>query len=143
MSLTRCRATGNQMYRDWAWDAFVAINATTRVGSGFSSINNVNVAGGGGFQNVQESFLFAEVMKYSYLIQSPVRNPLPLRYAYVDRTVTNTDYRMRYGRSRTKARTRSCSTPRRIRSGCREHLYRYSMRCEWHKHYDLYRIPLN
>lgn len=63
------------MYRDWAWDAFVAINATTRVGSGFSSINDVNVKGGGGFQNVQESFLFAEVMKYSYLIQSPVSGP--------------------------------------------------------------------
>ena len=60
------------MYRDWAWDAFVAINATTRVGSGFSSINDVNQVGGGGFQNVQESFLFAEVMKYSYLIHAPV-----------------------------------------------------------------------
>lgn len=66
------RATGNQMYRDWSWDAFVAINATTRVGSGFSSINDVNTPGGGGFQNVQESFFFAEVMKYSYLIHAAV-----------------------------------------------------------------------
>jgi mannosyl-oligosaccharide alpha-1,2-mannosidase len=66
------RATGDQMYRDWAWDAFVAINATCRTGSGFSGINDVNVAGGGGFDDFQESFFFAEVMKYSYLIHAPV-----------------------------------------------------------------------
>lgn len=62
------RATGDTKYQDWAWDAFVAINATTRAGSGYSGIDNVNVAGGGGFQNFQESFWFAEVLKYSYLI---------------------------------------------------------------------------
>ncbi|KAH8808493.1 glycoside hydrolase [Xylogone sp. PMI_703] len=65
------RVTGDQMYRDWAWDAFVAINATTRTGSGFSEIKDVNVAGGGGFFDNQDSFLFAEVMKYSYLIHAP------------------------------------------------------------------------
>ncbi|KAF6222798.1 hypothetical protein HO133_000847 [Letharia lupina] len=65
------RITGNTMYQDWAWEAFVAINATTRVGQGFSEISNVNAANGGSFDNVQESFLFAEVMKYSYLIHAP------------------------------------------------------------------------
>jgi mannosyl-oligosaccharide alpha-1,2-mannosidase len=64
------RATGDVKYQDWAWDAFVAINATTRVGSGYSSIKDVNVAGGGGFTDFQESFWFAEVLKYSYLIQA-------------------------------------------------------------------------
>ncbi|KAH7392101.1 glycoside hydrolase [Phaeosphaeria sp. MPI-PUGE-AT-0046c] len=64
------RATKDQKYREWAWDAFVAINATTRVGSGYSSINDVNAVGGGGFTDFQESFWFAEVLKYSYLIQS-------------------------------------------------------------------------
>jgi mannosyl-oligosaccharide alpha-1,2-mannosidase len=64
------RATGDTKYQDWAWDAFVAINATTRVGSGYSSIKDVNVVGGGGFDDFQESFWFAEVLKYSYLIQS-------------------------------------------------------------------------
>lgn len=64
------RATGDQKYQDWAWDAFLAINSTCRVGSGFSQINNVNVAGGGGAANNQESFFFAELMKYLYLIQS-------------------------------------------------------------------------
>lgn len=66
------RATGDAKYQDWAWDAFLAINSTTRVGSGYSSIKNVNVVGGGGFTNFQESFWFAEVLKYSYLIQSEV-----------------------------------------------------------------------
>jgi glycosyl hydrolase family 47 len=30
----------------------------------------VNIPGGGSFDNVQQSFLFAEVFKYSYLIQT-------------------------------------------------------------------------
>jgi mannosyl-oligosaccharide alpha-1,2-mannosidase len=65
------RATGDSKYQDWAWDAIVAINATTRVGSGYSSIEDVNVVGGGGFGDFQESFWFAEVLKYAYLIQAP------------------------------------------------------------------------
>ncbi|KAK4495811.1 hypothetical protein PRZ48_013079 [Zasmidium cellare] len=65
------RVTGDRKYQDYAWNAIQAINATTRVGSGFSSINDVNAAGGGGFMNFQESFWFAEVLKYSYLIHAP------------------------------------------------------------------------
>lgn len=66
------RATGDSKYQDWAWDAFVAINSTCRTGSGFAELKNVNVAGGGGYGDFQDSFLFAEVLKYSYLIHSPV-----------------------------------------------------------------------
>ena len=62
------RATGDTKYQDWAWAAVQAITNTTRVGSGYSEINNVNVVGGGGFKNFQDSFLFAEVLKYAYLI---------------------------------------------------------------------------
>lgn len=65
------RATGDEKYREWAWDAFRHINATTRAGSGYSSIRNVNVVRGGGFTDFQESFWFAEVLKYSYLIHAP------------------------------------------------------------------------
>ncbi|KAF2875500.1 mannosyl-oligosaccharide 1,2-alpha-mannosidase precursor [Massariosphaeria phaeospora] len=61
------RATGDTKYQDWVWTAFQAVTANTRVGSGFSSISNVNVAGGGSFTDFQESFWFAEVLKYSYL----------------------------------------------------------------------------
>ncbi|KAJ9204530.1 CAZyme family GH47 [Paecilomyces variotii] len=64
------RITGDPKYRDWAWDAFVHINATCRANSGFSGITNVNAVGGGSKDDNQESFLFAEVMKYSYLIQA-------------------------------------------------------------------------
>lgn len=64
------RATKDTKYQDWAWEAFVAINSTTRVGSGYSSINDVNAPGGGGWSDFQESFWFAEVLKYSYLIQT-------------------------------------------------------------------------
>ena len=62
------RVTGDRKYQDWAWDAFVAINASTRTDSGFSSISDVNAPGGGKKTDLQESFLFAEVMKYAYII---------------------------------------------------------------------------
>jgi mannosyl-oligosaccharide alpha-1,2-mannosidase len=66
------RATGDTKYQDWAWEAYLAINKTTRVGSGYSSINNVNKPDGGGFTNFQESFFFAETLKYAYLIHADV-----------------------------------------------------------------------
>ncbi|KAK1759562.1 glycoside hydrolase family 47 protein [Echria macrotheca] len=64
------RATGDAKYQEWAWDAFLAINGTCRVGSGYSSVNDVNAPLGGGFSDFQESFWFAEVLKYSYLIHA-------------------------------------------------------------------------
>ena len=60
------RATGNRTYQDWAWNAFKAINSTTAVGSGYSEISNVNAANGGSFLNFQDSFFFAEVLKYRW-----------------------------------------------------------------------------
>jgi mannosyl-oligosaccharide alpha-1,2-mannosidase len=66
------RITGDPKYQEWAWDAFVHINRTARPpnGSGFSSFRDVNDPTGGGYGDNQESFLFAEVMKYAYLIFS-------------------------------------------------------------------------
>lgn len=49
----------------------MAINATTRTASGFSAIDDVNSPDGGKKLDNQESFLFAEVMKYLYLIFAP------------------------------------------------------------------------
>ena len=77
------RVTGSRVYQDvsllissleakanvrskWAWNAFKAINATTRDGPGFSEITDVNAPNGGSFANFQDSFLFAEVLKYRY-----------------------------------------------------------------------------
>ncbi|KJX95575.1 mannosyl-oligosaccharide alpha-1,2-mannosidase like protein [Zymoseptoria brevis] len=65
------RATGDSIYQDYAWNAFLAINATCRQGSGFTAVEDVNARGGGNASNFQESFWFAEVLKYSYLIHAP------------------------------------------------------------------------
>lgn len=64
------RATGDTKYQEWAWEAFVNINKTTRVGSGFSNVEDVNTPGGGKKDDFQESFWFAEVLKYAYLIHA-------------------------------------------------------------------------
>ncbi|KAJ9150998.1 alpha-1,2-Mannosidase [Coniochaeta hoffmannii] len=64
------RATGDTKYQEWAWEAFLHINSTCRVGSGYSSVSDVNAPGGGGYTDFQESFWFAEVLKYSYLIHA-------------------------------------------------------------------------
>ena len=65
-------ATGDTKYQDWAWDAFLAINSTCRATAGYSAISDVNAPNGGSQTDNQESFLFAEVLKYLYLIQAPV-----------------------------------------------------------------------
>ena len=70
------RVTKDQKYREYAWNAFVNINTTTRAGSGYAELNNVNAPGGGAKNDFQDSFFFAEVLKYSYLIQRPVNHSL-------------------------------------------------------------------
>lgn len=84
------RATGDQKYRDWAWNAFVAINGTARTGSGFAELKDVNKEGGGGFEDFQDSFLFAEVLKYSYLIHAP-DNVWQVEHNGVNEWVFNTE----------------------------------------------------
>lgn len=62
------RITGDTKYQEWAWEAFLAINETARTPNGFSSFRSVDTPGGGSFGNNQESFFFAEVLKYAYMI---------------------------------------------------------------------------
>jgi mannosyl-oligosaccharide alpha-1,2-mannosidase len=63
------RMTGDPKYRQWAWDAFNAITTYSRLGSGYNFLGNVNVAGGANQEgNGQESYFFAETLKYAYLI---------------------------------------------------------------------------
>jgi mannosyl-oligosaccharide alpha-1,2-mannosidase len=66
------RATGDPKYQEWSWAAFKAINATCRTTTGFTEVSDVNALGGGQKRDNQESFFFAEVLKYSYLIQAAV-----------------------------------------------------------------------
>ncbi|KAK6543452.1 maturation of Asn-linked oligosaccharides protein [Orbilia ellipsospora] len=60
--------TRDNKYREWAWDAFKAINSTCRTSSGFTTVSDVSQADGGKKADKQESFWFAEVLKYLFLI---------------------------------------------------------------------------
>ena len=66
------RATKDPKYRDAAWSAFQAINKVCKTDSGFSTITNVTAPDGGEKLDQQESFLYAEVFKYVYLIHLDV-----------------------------------------------------------------------
>ena len=77
------RITGDQKYRDWSWEGFLAINATTFTPSGYSEIDNVNTPGGGDKLDNQDSFFLAEVLKYAYLIQAPVSSVQMLQRAVI------------------------------------------------------------
>lgn len=61
------RATGNQMYQEWAWDAYKAYMKTTKVEFGYASIKDVTLPEGGGLTDEAESFWGAETLKYLYL----------------------------------------------------------------------------
>jgi mannosyl-oligosaccharide alpha-1,2-mannosidase len=64
------RVTGDTRYQDWAWNGFVAINATCWTPAGFSAIADVNKPGGGAQIDNEESFAFAEMLKYAYIIHA-------------------------------------------------------------------------
>ncbi|OJD18234.1 hypothetical protein AJ78_01734 [Emergomyces pasteurianus Ep9510] len=61
------RMTGDTMYQEWVWEAFEAVRKICRTESGFTSVGDVNDPKGGEKLDFQESFLFAEVLKYAYL----------------------------------------------------------------------------
>lgn len=65
------RITGEQRYRDWAWDAFVAFEKHCKTAYGFAAIRDVGVDVAGGKKVVHldeaESFWAAETLKYLYL----------------------------------------------------------------------------
>ena len=75
------RATGDATYQDWAWEAFQAINATARTDSGFSLFADVNTPGGGEKLDLQESFWFAECLKYAFLINAEVSFLFPFPFS--------------------------------------------------------------
>jgi mannosyl-oligosaccharide alpha-1,2-mannosidase len=72
--------TQDQYWRDVAWAYTLAQNRTERVGSGFSSINDVLVYDGNGTQNFMASYMLAEVLKYQYLIQTPKKGIWDVEY---------------------------------------------------------------
>ncbi|KAI6183141.1 Alpha-1,2-Mannosidase [Aphelenchoides bicaudatus] len=77
------RVTNDPIYRDWCWAAVQAINKHCRVEAGFSGIRNVDqrqVV----HDDVQQSFILAETLKYLYLVFADEQIPL-------DKWVFNTE----------------------------------------------------
>ncbi|KOS22701.1 putative mannosyl-oligosaccharide alpha-1 [Escovopsis weberi] len=85
------RVTGDRKYREMAWEGFLAINRTTRTGSGYSSIFDVTQADGGGFYDSMESFWFAETLKYMYLIFGEQDSPVQFQGGAPNSFVFNTE----------------------------------------------------
>jgi len=63
------RTTKDPKYREWAWDAAQSIEKHCRTEFGYSGIKNV-YASTVEHDDVQQSFFFAETLKYLYLIFS-------------------------------------------------------------------------
>ena len=67
------RATRDPKYRKRACDMFLALNKVCRTDTGFSAISDVTAPDGGQKLDKQESFVFAELLKYMWLINVEVR----------------------------------------------------------------------
>merc|ERR1712000_305156 len=63
------RTTHDPKYRDWAWEAFQAIQKHCKVDGGYSGIQNVDSVPVQ-HDDTQQSFFLAETLKYLYLIFS-------------------------------------------------------------------------
>ncbi|KAH3746151.1 mannosyl-oligosaccharide 1,2-alpha-mannosidase MNS1 [Pelomyxa schiedti] len=63
------RYTHDQTYREWGWDAFVAINSTCYAPAGYSSIDNVD-SRNPKLLDDQDPYFLAETLKYLYLLFS-------------------------------------------------------------------------
>eukprot|EP00930_Biecheleria_cincta_P099769 TRINITY_DN91384_c0_g1_i1.p1 TRINITY_DN91384_c0_g1~~TRINITY_DN91384_c0_g1_i1.p1 ORF type:complete len:586 (+),score=92.38 TRINITY_DN91384_c0_g1_i1:153-1910(+) len=78
------RVTGEQIYRDWSWKIFQAINNHTKTEFGFAAateVSHVPVP----LKDSEETFMGAETLKYALLIHLPA-STLPL-----DKYVLNTE----------------------------------------------------
>lgn len=60
------RLTGDQKYRDWAWEAFQAMEQHCRLSHGYSGISSVDSIPSS-HDDLQQSFFMAETLKYIYL----------------------------------------------------------------------------
>jgi mannosyl-oligosaccharide alpha-1,2-mannosidase len=70
------RVTGDEMYRNWGWEIFTAIENHCRLSNGYSGVKDVNTVPVV-HDNLQQSFFLAETLKYLYLLFSP-SNVIPL-----------------------------------------------------------------
>ncbi|KAL1377260.1 hypothetical protein pipiens_016385 [Culex pipiens pipiens] len=63
------RLTHDQKYRDWGWDAVMALEKHCRTPNGYSGLKNVYLTDPQK-DDVQQSFFLAETLKYLYLLFS-------------------------------------------------------------------------
>ncbi|KAI7907019.1 glycoside hydrolase [Cokeromyces recurvatus] len=61
------RLTGDKQYQDLAWELYLAIDKYAKTGSGYARVDHVDIVPAK-LQDFQESFFFAETLKYLYLI---------------------------------------------------------------------------
>ncbi|VDK60995.1 unnamed protein product [Cylicostephanus goldi] len=78
------RITKQDKYREWAWNVVQALEKYAKVDAGYSGIRDVYTVAVQ-YDDVQQSFVFAELFKYLYLIFAD-DSILPL-----DRWVFNTE----------------------------------------------------
>lgn len=65
------RLTKDEKYRQWAWEVVLALEKYCRVDGGFTGLRDVyNSSPNAPKDDVQQSFFFAELLKYLYLIFS-------------------------------------------------------------------------
>ncbi|KAG0038695.1 mannosyl-oligosaccharide alpha-1,2-mannosidase [Podila clonocystis] len=80
------RLTKNEMYREWGWKIFEAIEKYSKVSTGgYSSIHDIRRKDHIAFSDKMETFFLAETLKYLYLLFGP-EEVLPL-----DQYVFNTE----------------------------------------------------
>ncbi|KAM0728702.1 Mannosyl-oligosaccharide alpha-1,2-mannosidase IA [Formica fusca] len=63
------RLTKDPKYREWGWEAVQALEKHCRVPGGFTGLNNVYIVDSAK-DDVQQSYFFAETLKYLYLLFS-------------------------------------------------------------------------
>ncbi|KUJ13163.1 seven-hairpin glycosidase [Mollisia scopiformis] len=62
------RITGDPRWAEYGWDMFLSLNETARNSVAFATVNNVGMPWGESQSNSLDSFFFAEVLKYMYLM---------------------------------------------------------------------------
>ncbi|MCO5596999.1 hypothetical protein L7F22_051071 [Adiantum nelumboides] len=62
------RTTGDNVYREWGWNIFMAFEKQSRIESGYVGLRDVN---SGLKDDKMQTFFLAETLKYLYLLFSP------------------------------------------------------------------------
>ncbi|KAK0408930.1 hypothetical protein QR680_004245 [Steinernema hermaphroditum] len=69
------RLTKKKVYKEWVWEAMMAIEKHCKVDAGYAGLRNVYKPEDG-YDDVMQSFFFAETLKYGYLTFADDKIPL-------------------------------------------------------------------